>query len=189
MRWTKRKTTSLFVGRVCCIRECCAEYPDTCSEATHTSNPLPFIVLYYEVGGTNHIRAWHCMTTVLSRAFLSLVWLKYDSSSLFLRWPVRTALPMHMLPRYHSQQQQNEFVPEEDTDSESEVEARDTDKAALQAGEKGRLFGEFERLMRERFLNGDDSDFFDYSTVDNNVLLDDDAITDQDAEDVYFDDD
>eukprot|EP00041_Stephanoeca_diplocostata_P011292 m.183723 g.183723 ORF g.183723 m.183723 type:complete len:317 (+) comp18485_c0_seq2:124-1074(+) len=87
------------------------------------------------------------------------------------------------------QQQQNEFVPEEDTDSESEVEARDTDKAALQAGEKGRLFGEFERLMRERFLNGDDSDFFDYSTVDNNVLLDDDAITDQDAEDVYFDDD
>lgn len=84
-----------------------------------------------------------------------------------------------MLRSYQRQQREDDaFVPEEDTDSDdSDGSGWAADTAAQRAGEKGRLYGEFERLMRERFLNGDDSDFFDYSTVDTNELLDDDAIT------------
>ena len=41
--------------------------------------------------------------------------------------------------------------------------------------------------MKERFLSGQDKEFFDYQIVDSNELYDD--IYDQDLEDSYFDDD
>lgn len=70
---------------------------------------------------------------------------------------------------------------------------------------------DFERLMRERFLAGDDAAFVDYAAIDNDPALDDLALrgargrgigsfdwllifpvlqtVDRDLEDAYFDDD
>ena len=43
--------------------------------------------------------------------------------------------------------------------------------------------------MRERFIGGHDTEFFDYSSIDNDEELDDPAIEDVDAEERWFDDD
>ena len=41
--------------------------------------------------------------------------------------------------------------------------------------------------MSIRFLAGEDSDYFDYESVDNNELYDDMEIINKDLEDDYFD--
>ena len=87
------------------------------------------------------------------------------------------------------------FIPEEDTDSEpDETAAASAESAAptranITREDRARLRGEFERLMRERFLRGEDGDFFNYADVDDNEALDDTATADRDAEDAYFDED
>ncbi len=48
---------------------------------------------------------------------------------------------------------------------------------------------EFTQLMRERFLSGQDSLFFEYSRVDDDGQYDDLVIEDRDHEEAYFDDD
>ena len=48
---------------------------------------------------------------------------------------------------------------------------------------------EFVRLMRERFLDGGDENFFDYSKVDLNEDFDDLEMSERDAQDAYFDED
>ena len=48
---------------------------------------------------------------------------------------------------------------------------------------------EFLKLMQERFIRGEDVEFFDYSTVDNDVRLDDLHIRNADEEEAYFDND
>ncbi|KAL7741128.1 hypothetical protein ACLKA6_018156 [Drosophila palustris] len=52
--------------------------------------------------------------------------------------------------------------------------------------ERELLRNEFMGLMKERFLSGQDKDF-DYTTVDDNVLLDDLKQIERDEEDAYFD--
>jgi len=70
-------------------------------------------------------------------------------------------------------------IEEFDTDDdESDGMPLGADAAAGDAGgmlqvERIRLRGEFERLMREAFLAGQDVQFFDYSAVDDNGELDD----------------
>ncbi|XP_034474153.1 coiled-coil domain-containing protein 97 [Drosophila innubila] len=51
--------------------------------------------------------------------------------------------------------------------------------------ERERLRNEFMGLMKERFLSGQDKDF-DYTAVDDNVLLDDLKQIERDEEDAYF---
>ena len=59
--------------------------------------------------------------------------------------------------------------------------------AALPLDERLRLRGEFERLMRESFLAGEDAAFLDYSAIDSDEDLDDLAIRERDAEESWFD--
>ncbi|XP_052854537.1 coiled-coil domain-containing protein 97 [Drosophila gunungcola] len=54
-------------------------------------------------------------------------------------------------------------------------------------GERELLRNEFLSVMKERFLSGEDKDF-DYTAVDDNVLLDDLKQIEQDEEDAYFED-
>eukprot|EP00055_Hartaetosiga_balthica_P003252 m.7119 g.7119 ORF g.7119 m.7119 type:complete len:290 (+) comp2711_c0_seq1:142-1011(+) len=66
-------------------------------------------------------------------------------------------------------------------------EERERTKEEISTEEKEALKQEFLQLMKERFLRGDDTDFFDYSTVDSNPRYDDVAQMTQDAEDEWFD--
>lgn len=87
------------------------------------------------------------------------------------------------------------FVAEEDSDSEAdEPMANPTEPAAptranITPEDRARLRGEFERLVRERFLRGEDGEYFNYADADDNEALDDTAAADRDAEDAYFDED
>lgn len=47
---------------------------------------------------------------------------------------------------------------------------------------------EFESIMKERFLNGEDGEYVDYDRIDNDSRLDDDLakLESQDKEDEYF---
>eukprot|EP00040_Diaphanoeca_grandis_P005241 m.31955 g.31955 ORF g.31955 m.31955 type:complete len:291 (+) comp16561_c0_seq1:279-1151(+) len=85
------------------------------------------------------------------------------------------------------------FVPEEDSESEDDMNSTTTvptlhPQSAIE-DVKARSRGEFERMMKERFLDGLDANFFDYSTTDNDETLDDLKTVEQDAEDNYFDSD
>ena len=53
--------------------------------------------------------------------------------------------------------------------------------------ERQMLRMEFEHIMQERFMEGEDKDFFDYSTVDSNEEFDDLKVRAQDEEEAYFD--
>lgn len=46
---------------------------------------------------------------------------------------------------------------------------------------------EFKHLMQERFIEGEEKDYFDYSMVDTNEEYDDLQVRGQDEEDAYFD--
>lgn len=61
------------------------------------------------------------------------------------------------------------------------------ERATISEEERERLRQEFEQLMHERFLRGEDSEFFDYAAVDNDPTLDDLAMRTRDEEDAYFD--
>eukprot|EP00116_Pleurobrachia_bachei_P011928 sb/3472190/ len=68
---------------------------------------------------------------------------------------------------------------EEDEDSEDEMAQSGTDKEDLKE--------QFKSTMIERFLNGQDTTFVDYSAIDNNEEYDDMQLKTQDEEDAYFD--
>ncbi|XP_066923121.1 coiled-coil domain-containing protein 97-like [Clytia hemisphaerica] len=77
---------------------------------------------------------------------------------------------------------------EEDEDDDAELQKyMECDQTKVSEDEKERSREEFISLMKERFLSGQDKEFFDYQKVDSNELYDD--IYDQDLEDSYFDDD
>lgn len=59
----------------------------------------------------------------------------------------------------------------------------------ITAGERSLLKEEFLGIMYSNFLSGKDSEFFDYSNVDDNEEFDDTLETDRDCEDKYFEDD
>eukprot|EP00039_Didymoeca_costata_P005731 m.83975 g.83975 ORF g.83975 m.83975 type:complete len:254 (-) comp12948_c0_seq1:109-870(-) len=82
------------------------------------------------------------------------------------------------------QVRENEKWPKLDTAEIDDVE-RDN---VTTAPDRIQFKGEFERLMKEHFLAGDDQEFFDYSVVDNNSEYDDLDIKGRDAEEAYFDD-
>lgn len=56
----------------------------------------------------------------------------------------------------------------------------------ITAGERDLLREEFLGIMYNNFLGGLDTEFFDYSTVDNNEMYDETLEADQDCEDRYF---
>lgn len=70
---------------------------------------------------------------------------------------------------------------EEEFDTDSEEE-----KEELSEAEKSVLYRQFQNIMEERFLNGEDAGF-NYSLVDLNEKYDDLNIRSRDAEDEYFD--
>ena len=58
---------------------------------------------------------------------------------------------------------------------------------AITANERDFLKEEFAGIMYNKFLSGQDSEFFDYATVDTNEEYDETLEADQDCEDKYFD--
>ena len=93
------------------------------------------------------------------------------------------------------QGQADEKVEEEDDEDDETTEARATSSRAaapaphMSEEEKLELREDFARLMRERFLRGEDHDF-DYTCCDRNLDLDVGSRSYQrDAEEAYFDDD
>eukprot|EP00743_Colponemidia_sp_Colp-15_P009568 GILK01010465.1.p1 GENE.GILK01010465.1~~GILK01010465.1.p1 ORF type:complete len:358 (-),score=67.98 GILK01010465.1:168-1205(-) len=76
----------------------------------------------------------------------------------------------------------------ESSDEEEEAEAKDDPKhVEISAAELQNNKDIFLRIMKERFLDGDDAAFFDYGSVDRNERLDDLEKIGRDAEDAYFD--
>lgn len=61
----------------------------------------------------------------------------------------------------------------------------DEDESKPTGFSRDQLYEEFISMMEERFLKGDDKQFFDYSQIDN--MSNFDRIKDQDMEDEYFD--
>ena len=57
----------------------------------------------------------------------------------------------------------------------------------MDEAERLRLRREFVEMMQERFLRGEDGEFFDYSTVDDDPDLDDLDQVSREAEEAYFD--
>uniref|UniRef100_A0A1I7ZCP6 DUF2052 domain-containing protein n=1 Tax=Steinernema glaseri TaxID=37863 RepID=A0A1I7ZCP6_9BILA len=109
--------------------------------------------------------------------------------------------------------EEDEFEPEYDSDDESEealqAVARRMQKVTVEqeSGEASpmeeassscedddmvdqeTLREEFVSHMEQRFLNGEDSEFFDYCDIDRTYAKECDKIREQDLEDKYFDDD
>lgn len=73
--------------------------------------------------------------------------------------------------------------------SSSQPKTKKRPAKLITAGERDLLKDEFLAVMYCNFLSGRDSEFFDYSTVDENEEYDDTLETDQDCEDKYFDED
>lgn len=74
---------------------------------------------------------------------------------------------------------------EEDTsDEEEEIEEESTEEISEER--KNDLKLEFTRIMKERFLAGEDKKF-DYSSVDHNTEYDDLEVLERDEEEKYFD--
>ncbi|XP_074652693.1 coiled-coil domain-containing protein 97-like [Tubulanus polymorphus] len=75
---------------------------------------------------------------------------------------------------------------ESDEDEETELEENDDEEPAqVSSVERARLRAEFKNIMRQRFLDGKDSNF-DYSRVDQNPDYDSLELLNIDAEEKYF---
>ncbi|XP_050404643.1 coiled-coil domain-containing protein 97 isoform X2 [Patella vulgata] len=82
----------------------------------------------------------------------------------------------------------DEDKPDED-DDESELESDEDEKPKIPEQEKQQLKTEFLEIMQEKFLSGEDTNFFDYSEVDKNNEYDSLATIEQDEQEKYFDED
>ncbi|KAL1508482.1 hypothetical protein AB1Y20_004583 [Prymnesium parvum] len=94
--------------------------------------------------------------------------------------------------RAEERRQLNQEAVDADAAVAPAVAAAQAAAARLAAEEEARrqsLREEFVRLMRERFLNGEDCAFFDYPAVDDNERYDDTEQQSRDAEERWFDDD
>ncbi|KAK6183144.1 hypothetical protein SNE40_010676 [Patella caerulea] len=78
---------------------------------------------------------------------------------------------------------------EEEDDDESELESDEDEKPKIPEQEKQQLKAEFLQIMQEKFLSGEDTNFFDYSQVDKNNEYDSLATIEQDEQEKYFDED
>ncbi|KAJ3332779.1 Coiled-coil domain-containing protein 97 [Blyttiomyces sp. JEL0837] len=102
-----------------------------------------------------------------------------------------------------SKEEVEEDIIEYDTDEEPEPEYEPAKVASPQQSdeqpssivqdnamtmeERDSLRLEFESIMKERFMSGQDAEFFDYKIVDMNADYDDRVLAERDAEDSYFD--
>lgn len=90
--------------------------------------------------------------------------------------------------RWLQEQQVDDAMEEEETDSEDESGASDNHESEPDEREKQVLRSEFRHFMEEKFLSGKEAEF-DYSAVDDNAEYDDLDVLQRDAEDKYFDED
>lgn len=94
------------------------------------------------------------------------------------------------LSSMHVSKPQSATNPEEECGGEPEAAAEwssgDEDEQMPTGYQREQLYAEFVSVMEERFLDGKDAEFFDYSAVDSGQQIDD-KILDQDMEDEYFD--
>ncbi len=95
--------------------------------------------------------------------------------------------------RYNKQQEEEE-VEEDEDDEEEDVDEEEEDreentanKSKISNEKKQQLENEFVVQMKENFLSGKDKDHFDYSSVDDNEDYDMSRVSEQDAQDRYFD--
>lgn len=86
-------------------------------------------------------------------------------------------------------EQWGNFEEPEATTSTAPPKAKKRPAKLITAGERDLLRDEFRGVMYGKFLSGEDSEFFDYATVDANEEYDDTLETDQDYEDKYFEED
>lgn len=86
-------------------------------------------------------------------------------------------------------QQWGNFDEPETSTSSAQPKAKKRTAKLITADERDLLKEEFLGIMYTNFLSGRDSEFFDYTTVDENEEYDDTLETDQDCEDKYFEDD
>jgi len=70
---------------------------------------------------------------------------------------------------------------------ELDPEEREQARTTVSDAERLRLRREFVEMMQERFLRGEDAEFFDYSAIDNDPDLDDLEMVSREAEEAYFD--
>ncbi|EDQ92059.1 uncharacterized protein MONBRDRAFT_31188 [Monosiga brevicollis MX1] len=68
-----------------------------------------------------------------------------------------------------------------------DFEARETRRLAMPTEERERLEGEFRSLMEQRFLAGEDEEFFNYREIDTDETLDDLKTRERDEEEAWFD--
>ncbi|KAJ3406176.1 hypothetical protein HDU80_011782 [Chytriomyces hyalinus] len=76
-------------------------------------------------------------------------------------------------------------IPQDATTNGEHASTEDTD--ATNYFDRDELRNEFVRIMKEKFLDGRDQEFFDYSHVDENSEYDDFVEVGRDAEERYFD--
>ena len=86
----------------------------------------------------------------------------------------------------HTHARPHLFLPHSHT-GELDPEAREEARVNVDEAERLRLRREFVEMMQERFLRGEDGEFFDYSTVDDDPDLDDLDQVSREAEEAYFD--
>jgi hypothetical protein len=104
---------------------------------------------------------------------------------------VRYASELSRARRMLAESRESESAPQSTEDPEDVAKSSGDihDASKLSEEEKNELRDDFERLMRERFLRGDDYDF-DYGCCDHNLDLDLVSRShERDAEEAYFDDD
>lgn len=67
-----------------------------------------------------------------------------------------------------------------------EEDEREAARLAVSDAERLRLRREFVEMMKERFLRGDDAEFFNYAVIDQDPDLDDLEAVGREAEEAYF---
>ncbi|KAJ3260227.1 hypothetical protein HDU77_001460 [Chytriomyces hyalinus] len=78
-------------------------------------------------------------------------------------------------------------IPQDATTNGEHASTEDTTDATTNDLDRDELRTEFVRIMKEKFLDGRDQEFFDYSHVDENSEYDDFVEVGRDAEERYFD--
>lgn len=89
------------------------------------------------------------------------------------------------------EEEDSESDEEEDATEQNEENEQETEPnqryIKIDSNEKNMLREEFKKIMYEKFLSGEDAEYFDYSKVDSNVEFDSKVEDDRDEEDKYFD--
>ena len=104
--------------------------------------------------------------------------------------------------RLKQEEYENSLIEEEDSESDEEEDETEQNEEneeneqetepneryiKIDSNEKNMLREEFKKIMYEKFLSGEDAEYFDYSKVDSNVEFDSKVEDDRDEEDKYFD--